>query len=184
VDAQLNGPRRRSVDLGAQRIHRLRRGRPGALQRLQERTHRIPGAQNAIIADTGFWLALANRRDRHHAACKRALDAVKERLITTWPVLTETCHLLVSRLGPSAALAFVDSAGHGAFDVFELVPVHLTRVHQLMERYRDLPLDLADASLVLLAEELDSGRILSTDERDFRTCRFKNRKPFKNLLTL
>jgi predicted nucleic acid-binding protein len=53
-----------------------------------------------------------------------------------------------------------------------------------MQKYRDLPMDLADASLVILAEELGSGRILSTDARDFRTYRFKNRKPFKNLLRL
>ena len=54
---------------------------------------------------------------------------------------------------------------------------------ELMQKYRDLPMDLADASLVLLAEQLGSGRILSTDERDFKTYRWKSRKPFKNLLT-
>ncbi len=43
-------------------------------------------------------------------------------------------------------------------------------------------MDLADASLVLLAEHLDDGRILSTDARDFKTYRFKNHKPFKNVL--
>jgi uncharacterized protein len=43
-------------------------------------------------------------------------------------------------------------------------------------------MDLADASLVILAEHLGDGRILSTDERDFKTYRWKNRKPFKNLL--
>ena len=46
-----------------------------------------------VIADTGFWLALANRNDRHHRAAKEALDGLSEGLITTWPVLTETCHL-------------------------------------------------------------------------------------------
>jgi predicted nucleic acid-binding protein len=40
-----------------------------------------------IIADTGFWLALANRRDQHHVAATRALDELREPLITTWPVL-------------------------------------------------------------------------------------------------
>ncbi len=51
-----------------------------------------------------------------------------------------------------------------------------------MQRYVDLPMDLADASLVILAEERGSGRILSTDERDFATYRWKNHKPFKNVL--
>ena len=51
-----------------------------------------------------------------------------------------------------------------------------------MGKYRDLPMDLADASLVVLAEALGSGRILSTDRRDFRAYRWKNRRPFSNLL--
>jgi uncharacterized protein len=45
-------------------------------------------------------------------------------------------------------------------------------------------MDLADASLVILAEHLASGRILSTDQRGFQACRWKNRKPFRNLLTV
>ncbi len=51
-----------------------------------------------------------------------------------------------------------------------------------MKKYADLPMDLADASLVLLAEHLGHGRILSTDRRDFGTYRFKEHKPFENLL--
>lgn len=135
-----------------------------------------------IIADTGFWLALANAKDDHHAAAKQALDALTEPLITTWPVLTETCHLLTSRLGPDAAIRLVRSARDGAFEIFSVEPAHLPRIEMLMGKYRDLPMDLADASLVLLAEELGSGRILSTDRRDFRTYRWKSRKPFHNLL--
>jgi predicted nucleic acid-binding protein len=51
-----------------------------------------------------------------------------------------------------------------------------------MGKYRSLPMDLADASLVIAAEESGSGDILSTDERDFRSYRWTNRKPFRNLL--
>jgi predicted nucleic acid-binding protein len=53
-----------------------------------------------------------------------------------------------------------------------------------MKRYENLPMDLADASLVIAAEVLGSGRILSTDRRDFRAYRWKERKPFKNLMAL
>ena len=52
----------------------------------------------------------------------------------------------------------------------------------LIKKYADLPMDLADASLVILAEELGHGRILSTDLRYFRTYRWKNHNPFQNLL--
>lgn len=135
-----------------------------------------------IIADTGFWLALANRRDRHHAAAVAAFEALAEPLVTTWPVLTETCHLLATRLGAHAVERLVSSAANGAFELFSLERKHLARVEALVMKYRDLPMDLADASLVLLAEELSSGRILSTDVRDFRSYRWKNRRPFVNLL--
>ena len=137
-----------------------------------------------ILADTGFWLALANARDRHHTAAKRALDALDEPLITTWSVMTETCHLLASRLGERSARAFIDSGARGAFDIFELSSEHLPRISELMLRYAKLPMDLADASLVVLAEELGTGRILSTDQRDFGAYRWKNHKPFQNLLIL
>jgi predicted nucleic acid-binding protein len=137
-----------------------------------------------IIADTGFWLALANAKDRFHTAAVQALDRAREPLICTWPVMTETCHLLATRLSVDAELAFVRSASAGAFKIFDLELRHLERIHVLMGKYRDLPMDLADGSLVVLAEELGSGRILSTDQRDFRAYRWKTRKPFRNLLVL
>lgn len=137
-----------------------------------------------IIADTGFWLAIANTSDTHHTAAVEALRALKEPLITTWPVMTETCHMLVSRLGPEAAEHFIASATRGAFQIFDVGITHLPRVSELMRKYRDLPMDLADASLVVLAEHLGHGRILSTDRRDFHTYRWKNRKPFHNLLAV
>ena len=59
---------------------------------------------------------------------------------------------------------------------------HLPRLTELMGQYADLPTDLADASLVLLAEELGEGRIVSTDERDFHAYRWNSQHPFSNLL--
>lgn len=135
-----------------------------------------------IIADTGFFVALANRDDRDHGPATRALGALREGLVTTWPVLTETSHLLAARLGTEALLAFVASARAGAFTIFDLTPAHWPRIEALMRQYADLPMDLADASLVVLAEAQGDGRILSTDRRDFRTYRWKQRKPFQNLL--
>lgn len=137
-----------------------------------------------IIADTGFFVALANRVDRDHESAVRSLRTLREGLMTTWPVVTETTHLLASRLGTLALLSFVQSARNGAFEIFELSSRHWPRLEALMAQYADLPMDLADASLVLLAEELNDGRILSTDRRDFRTYRWKKRKPFRNLLAL
>ena len=135
-----------------------------------------------ILTDTGFWLALANRRDAHHARARRALARHPGPYVTTWPVMTETCHLLGSRVGPDAVAAFLRSAHLGAFSVFALEVAHLPRLLVLLDKYRSLPMDLADASLVVLAEENGKGDILSTDQRDFETYRWKSRHPFRNLL--
>lgn len=135
-----------------------------------------------IIADTGFWVALANRKDKHNAAAKRALKK-NDRLITTWPVITETCHLLAARGGHQALDGFVAAYELGAFEVFELGRDHAPRLRHLLKKYADLPADLADVSLVLLAEHLGHGDILTTDLRDFGVYRFKDTHPFRNVLT-
>lgn len=135
-----------------------------------------------LIADTGFWLALANRKDRDHDLARERLGDLGEPLITTWPVMTETCYLLQERVGGRSQRAFVESFAAGAFEAFQLEREHAPRIVALMESYADLPMDLADASLVLLAEELGHGRILSTDRRDFGAYRWKQTKPFENLL--
>ena len=135
-----------------------------------------------IIADTGFWLALANRKDKHHERARTCLSSLQEPLITTWPVMAETCYLLLSQLGSEAQEKFIQSYAAGAFEVFELDRDHAPKIAKSMKKYRDLPMDLADASLLILAEHLGHGRILSTDERDFKTYRWKRHKPFTNLM--
>ncbi len=135
-----------------------------------------------IIADTGFWVALASPRDRHHQRAVAWMDAIDEPLITTWPVVTETCHLLLNRLGTESQSRFLASYSAGGFEIFELQRHMGLRITELMRKYADLPMDLADASLVLLAERLGHGRILSTDERDFHAYRWKQREPFQNFM--
>lgn len=135
-----------------------------------------------IIVDTGFWLALANRADRFHGLACRVLENLDQSLITTWPVLTETCHLLLQRLGSQAELRFIDAVAAGSSELFDLEARHWPRIRELMASYADLPMDLADASLVVLAETLGRGDILSTDQRDFGAYRWKQTQPFRNLL--
>ena len=135
-----------------------------------------------IIADTGFWLALFDRRDNHHQAVLDYFLTIKEPFITTLPVLTEVCYLLQTRCYPLKATDFLSAQKAGLFNLFTISESHLFKMSQLMIKYVDLPMDLADASLVLLAEELGHGRIVSTDRRDFHAYRWKNSEPFTNLL--
>ena len=66
--------------------------------------------------------------------------------------------------------------------MFDLSRYHASRIAELMDKYASLPMDLADASLVILAEYLGHGRVLSTDQRDFGVYRWKQHQPFENLL--
>jgi predicted nucleic acid-binding protein len=97
-------------------------------------------------------------------------------------VLTETIHLVQRMGGPTVAHKLLASIDAGAAQLFDLTPTHLPRVVELMKKYSDLPMDLADASLLICAETIGHGRILSTDVRDVGAYRWKHRKPFKNLL--
>lgn len=82
-------------------------------------------------------------------------------------MVTETCCLLLDRLGFASMQTYIYSLAGGAFDIFDLRREDAPRIVDLMAKYADPPMDLADASLVLLAEHLGHGRILSTDKRDF-----------------
>ncbi|HEX4858389.1 MAG TPA: VapC toxin family PIN domain ribonuclease [Usitatibacteraceae bacterium] len=135
-----------------------------------------------VIADTGFFLALLWHKDGSHA---RALDLyrnIDEGLVTTWPVLTETTHLLSRGNNAHLSSGLLRACEAGEFRIAAQTSDACKRMAALMDKYADLPMDLADASLVVLAEEMGSGRILSTDRRDFKSYRWKNRKPFTNLM--
>ena len=134
-----------------------------------------------VLADTGYWLALANARDHWHEAAIAVSRQLDEALVVTWPVVTETCHLMLARLGVRAELRFIGQVSRNV-EIHEIGKGHLDAVHTLMEKYSNLPMDLADASLVVAATELGEGRILSTDQRDFDAYRWKDTEPFHNLL--
>ena len=135
-----------------------------------------------ILTDTGFWYAFFNSKDKYHMQAVCVVQHLDEGLITTWPVITETSYLLGKALGVSSQLHFISALESDYIEISDITKQNLGRVKQLIDKYSDLPMDLADASLVILAEELGHGRILSTDQRDFKTYRWKNHKPFQNLL--
>lgn len=88
---------------------------------------------------------------------------------------------MLSRESPNLTSSFLQNLEEGAFEVFPLMQENVKRLRALMHQYRDLPMDLTDASLVILAEFLGHGNIVSTDMRDFKTYRWKERQPFCNL---
>jgi predicted nucleic acid-binding protein len=135
-----------------------------------------------IIADTGFFFALGNRQDKFHQKAKQCLQRLEEPIITTYPVIIETSYLLAECCNQSIQFKFLEQFIQGRVNIFSLEIHHLERCLGLMKQYADLPMDLADASLVVVAEELDEARILTTDQRDFSIYRFHTIKVFNNIL--
>lgn len=101
--------------------------------------------------------------------------------MVTWPVITETSHLLGRFGGADAQTSFFDVLRSSA-DIHPQDLAQLSDIADLMAKYRDVSMDLADASLVAAATELRDGRILSCDKRDFEIYRWGVREPFENLL--
>jgi len=110
-----------------------------------------------ILVDTGAWLALADRGDAYHVHSSEFFRSNREPLMTTYPVLVECVHLMFKRIGIAKTLAWMDAPNAQGVGVFTMTAAHLPRLGALMHQHRDLPMDLADASLVLLAEELGEG---------------------------
>jgi uncharacterized protein len=137
-----------------------------------------------LLVDTGYLLALADAADAHHARALEFAHTVEEGWVTTWPVLTETLYLVSQRLHIDCVAPILDDVASGVLAVWDIPAAKASEVKALMKRYRALPMDLADASLVLLAEHVGSARILTTDARDFGAYRWKARKPFDDVMRI
>lgn len=132
-----------------------------------------------ILIDTGPLVALFDKSDNYHAACHAVLTTVTQPLITTTPVLTEALYLLNFSWNVQDDLwEFINGSG---LQVYDLNPGMLKTCRALMRKYHDLPMDLADASLVALAEAKDMAVIFTLDHKDFKIYRTKKNKPFKLL---
>ena len=124
-----------------------------------------------ILVDTGPLIALFDPRDGLHERCKRTLKTLRSRLLTTIPVLTEAFHILSPESQGSDRLR--DFIALGGLGVSFLDHGGLERAFELMERYADHPMDLADASLIVAAETLNTRRIFTVDRRDFSAYRIR-----------
>ena len=130
----------------------------------------------AALVDTGAILAYLDRDDQWHKTCVQALQAVRLPLLTTEAVLTEVFHL-VSRdfRGIDRAWALVES---GALTLAPVGDADLGPIRALMSRYKDRPMDFADATLVHVANREGLRLILTIDHNDFETYRLTGNKKF------
>jgi predicted nucleic acid-binding protein len=132
----------------------------------------------AVLIDAGPLVALLDRSDNEHEEVVATLETIRDPLVSAWPALTEAMDLL----------GFSWAAQEGLWEMLEtgtisLLPLgaeDVPRMKQLMKKYSDLPMDLADAALVRIAERENIGRIFTLDQSDFRVYR----RPRKGHFTL
>lgn len=131
------------------------------------------------LTDTGPLIALidAGQGVAHHR-CVAARPALSAPLVTTWPCLTEAMYLLGNLRGWSGQLALWRFLEQDALRVHTATEGEWQRMRALMEQYRDTPMDLADASLVVAAETLNLRRIFTLDS-DFYVYRLPGSHAFE-----
>jgi uncharacterized protein len=133
-----------------------------------------------VLVDTGPLVAWFDASDAHHALVRIFLESYAGELLSTWPVLTETCHLLPESSVPK----FMMWVARGGLTIADLPPSSSLALADRMGKYADLPMDLADASLIWLAENLGVLDVLTLDRRDFGVYRTDRGKALRNLIDL
>jgi predicted nucleic acid-binding protein len=130
----------------------------------------------STLLDTGVLVALLDRSERNHERCVEDLRSFSGELLTTEPVLTEALYLL----GPSmkAQKACIEFVLKGGATLVPQSAASLSRSMTLMEKYHDVPMDFADATLVVLAEETGTDEVFTLDRRGFSAYRIHGRKAF------
>jgi predicted nucleic acid-binding protein len=126
-----------------------------------------------ILVDAGPLVALVDADDQHHAKCVAALKTLREPLATLWPPFTEAMYLLADL--PKAQEALWEMLQRGALHLLPLDSADAPRIRELMRKYVNRPMDLADASLLRVAEREGLRKIFTVDRRDFSVYRLDGR---------
>lgn len=127
------------------------------------------------LVDTGPLVAILDRDDPDHGRCERALRQVRPPLLTTWPIVTEAMYLVA--FSRRAQDGLLDMIQRGAVAVVALTAQDVPRLRALMEKYRDTPMDFADATLVRVAERDGISDVFTLD-KDFAVYRAGRSRTF------
>jgi predicted nucleic acid-binding protein len=130
-----------------------------------------------ILVDAGPLVALLHADDQHHQRCVAALKQIRSPLGTVWPAVTEAMYLL--GFSPPAQAALWDRLAADTPRLLNLDRDDLPRLKELMWKYRDRPMDLADAALVRVAERDGLDTVFTVDRADFEVYRLPRRKRFQ-----
>jgi predicted nucleic acid-binding protein len=134
----------------------------------------VPGE---LLLDTGGLVSLLDRSQKRHEAFADFFARWDRAVVSTEAVLTEATRLLGGL--PGGHRACVDFFLSGGALLVPATTASLRRSRDLLSQYSDLPMDYADATLVVLAEELGTNLVLTTDRRDFTVYRVGRRRRFE-----
>lgn len=126
-------------------------------------------------------MALLDRSERHHVLCVDTLSDLTGSLVTCEAVVAEACYLL--RNMPGAPEAVIRNVANGVFQTPVRLADRAVSIEKLLKKYRNVPMDLADACIVDLADQIGTGRILTLD-RDFEVYRWRSRRKFELIVDL
>jgi predicted nucleic acid-binding protein len=126
-----------------------------------------------ILVDAGPLVALVDADDQHHKKCVAALKVLREPLVTVWPPVTEAMYLLTDL--PKAQEALWEMLARGVLQLLSLDLADVPRMRELMSKYVNRPMDLADAALVRVAEREGIRKIFTVDREDFCVYRLHGR---------
>jgi predicted nucleic acid-binding protein len=130
-----------------------------------------------MLVDAGPMVAVLSANDQHHSTCVEALPRLRGPLLTVWPAVAEAMHLLAR--WPNGPDLLLGRFASGAFGLLDLDSDDVPRIRELMAQYRDLPMDLADAALVRVAERERITTVFTIDRRDFALYRPKGFRRFR-----
>ncbi len=129
-----------------------------------------------VLVDTGPLVAIMARADQHHRACVEALHDLPGPLFSCWPIITEAAWLL--RGHPGAVRQLLDSISAGFLELLPVQGAEAAEIGKLMEKYRNIRPQLADATLVYLAERDGFEVIFTLDRRDFSVYQAGRKRAF------
>ena len=131
-------------------------------------------AGDLVLVDTGALVARFDPSERLHARCREEFRRLRHRRrVTSLAVITEATHLLA--FSARAQRALLKWVAAGGLEIADVTPTDVSRAVDLMERYESLPMDFADATLVVLAERLGARTVFTLDRRDFAVYRVGRR---------
>ena len=142
---------------------------------------KLPSSSLPVLADSSFFVALFNDREQGHARCKAAYNSFAGPLFTAESCITEALHLLGH--AQAAVEAILTNVRRGALVVPFRLGDCVSEIAYLMSKYADTPCDFADACLIAMADQLNTGDILTLDS-DFKHYRWRRNRRFRMLIPL